>query len=68
MLPSFLAEHDVTRGLLKPVPSRHRFGVVPVWLVRPAQKQVPRRVTAFHELLLELLRQRPLTPAGVLER
>lgn len=32
-----------------------------VFLVRPNVKHVPRRVTAFSELLLETLRRRPLS-------
>lgn len=63
VLPTFLAEGDVTRGLLAQVPSRRRFGLVDVYLVRPARRQVPRRVGSFCELLFELLRQRPLAPA-----
>jgi DNA-binding transcriptional LysR family regulator len=62
VLASFLAKNDVTRGLLAPVPSRHRFGTVDVFLVRPAQKQVPLRVTAFIAVLLDLLKQQPLSP------
>lgn len=60
VLPTFVAEADVTRGTLVPLRTRHRFGSIDVYLVRPARKQVPPRVTAFSDVLLELLRQRPL--------
>ena len=60
-LPSFLADADVTNGTL--------VRVLPDWvvfssnvvLVRPAHRHLPRKVQAFQELLLELLRQRPIS-------
>jgi hypothetical protein len=30
--------------------------------VHPAHRHLPRKVSAFQELLLELLRQRPISP------
>jgi DNA-binding transcriptional LysR family regulator len=61
-LPSFLADADVTAGTL--------VRVLPDWvvfsgsvvLVHPAHRHLPRKVSAFQELLLELLRQRPISP------
>jgi DNA-binding transcriptional LysR family regulator len=61
-LPSFLADGDVTTGAL--------VRVLPDWvvfsgrvvLVHPAHRHLPRKVSAFRELLLELLRQRPISP------
>lgn len=62
-LPSFLADADVTNGTL--------VRVLPDWvvlsssvvLIHPAHRHLPRKVSAFQELLLELLRQRPISPA-----
>jgi DNA-binding transcriptional LysR family regulator len=62
VLPSFLADADVTTGAL--------VRVLPDWLVvsgrvvlvHPAHRHLPRKVSAFQELLLELLRQRPISP------
>jgi DNA-binding transcriptional LysR family regulator len=64
VLPSFLADADVANGTL--------VRVLPDWvafrgnvlLVHPAQRHVPRKVTAFQQLLQELLRQRPLSPVA----
>ena len=61
-LPSFLADGDVTSGAL--------VRVLPDWVVfsgsvvlaHPAHRHLPRKVSAFKELLLELLRQRPISP------
>ena len=61
-LPSFLADADVTAGVL--------VRVLPDWvvfngnvvLVHPAHRHLPRKVSAFQELLLDLLRQRPISP------
>jgi DNA-binding transcriptional LysR family regulator len=63
VLPSFLADADVTNGTLT--------RVLPDWvvfsgnvlLVHPAHRHLPRKVGAFQELLLELLRQRPISSA-----
>lgn len=63
VLPSFLADADVANGAL----SR----VLPDWvvlsgnvlLVHAAHRHLPRKVAAFRELLLELLRQRPISSA-----
>jgi DNA-binding transcriptional LysR family regulator len=62
VLPSFLADADVTTGaLVRVLPDWvvFRGGVV---LVHPAHRHLPRKVSAFQELLLELLRQRPISP------
>jgi DNA-binding transcriptional LysR family regulator len=63
VLPSFLADADVANGAL--------VRVLPDWvvfsgrvlLIHPAHRHLPRKVTAFQELLLELLRQRPISSA-----
>jgi DNA-binding transcriptional LysR family regulator len=61
-LPSFLADPDVTAGNLVHVLPRSVALAGTVYLVHPASKHMPPRVTAFRDLLLEMLRQRPLGP------
>lgn len=63
VLPTFMAAEDVASGAL--------VRVLPDWvvfsssvsLVHPPHRQLPRRISAFQELLLELLAQRPISPA-----
>lgn len=62
-LPSFLADPEVAAGTLVRVVPKFFASAGTVYLVRPGLKIVPRRVTAFSDLLIELLRQRPLSPA-----
>lgn len=61
-LPSFLADPDVAAGKLVPVLPRLVALAGTVYFVHPASKQVSPRVTAFRDLLVELLRQRPVGP------
>lgn len=61
LLPTYLADADLIAGTLVRVLPRWDLRRGAVFLVRPGRKHVPRRVAAFSELLLELLRQRPLT-------
>jgi DNA-binding transcriptional LysR family regulator len=59
-LPSFVGDPDVATGdLVRCMPGwvAHTGGV---YLVQQGRKHVPRKVTAFRDLLLEMLRQRPL--------
>ncbi|MDP2313374.1 MAG: LysR family transcriptional regulator [Pseudomonadota bacterium] len=63
-LPSFLADDDVATGALTRVMPRWVAVTGRVFLVHPVRKHVPARVTAFRDLLGELLRQRPLSPLG----
>jgi DNA-binding transcriptional LysR family regulator len=63
-LPSFLADSDVAAGNLVQVLPRWEALAGTVYFVYPASKHVPPRVTAFRDLLLEMLRQRPLGPPG----
>jgi DNA-binding transcriptional LysR family regulator len=58
LLPSFLGDVEVAGGMLvRVVPSwATRSGAV--YLVQPSRKHQPRKVTAFRELVSELLRQR----------
>lgn len=63
MLPSFLAEAEVAAGSLKRVlPSWSAFTGT-IFLVQPSARHVPRKVTAFREILTELLERRPLAEA-----
>jgi DNA-binding transcriptional LysR family regulator len=61
-LPTLLADADLASGALVSVlPSWELFSGT-VYLVHPGRKHLPRRVTAFSEMLVEQLRQRPLLP------
>lgn len=63
VLPTFVAAEDVASGaLVRVLPDWVVFSSS-VLLVRPPLKQPPRKVSAFQDLLLELLRQRPISPA-----
>jgi DNA-binding transcriptional LysR family regulator len=59
-LPSFIADADVTAGRQVRVLPRWVAYTGTAFLVQPSRKHVPSRVTAFRDLLLEMLRQRPL--------
>jgi DNA-binding transcriptional LysR family regulator len=64
LLPAFLADADVVAGtLVRIVPRLERHAG---WLhiVTPAAKHVPRKVTAFRDLVLELLRARVGAASG----
>lgn len=61
LLPSYLADADLAAGTLARVLPRWELRRGAVFLVRPERKHVPRRVSAFSELLLEMFRQRPLS-------
>lgn len=62
VLPTFMAAEDVASGsLVRVLPDWVVFSSG-VWLVHAPHKQVPRKVSAFQELLLDLLRQRPISP------
>jgi DNA-binding transcriptional LysR family regulator len=59
-LPTFLTLDDVADGKLVRVLPRWSLETGAVYLVHPARKHVPRRVTAFQELAIEALRASPL--------
>lgn len=61
LLPSFVADAELAAGTLVRVLPKVVAPAGSVFLVRPNVKHVPRRVTAFSELLLETLRRRPLS-------
>lgn len=62
-LPTFLADADVAAGALVRVIPRWVIFTGTVHLVQPGRTQVPRKVTAFREVLGELLRHGPLAAA-----
>lgn len=65
LLPTFVAEPDVAAGALVPVLPRLEKQAGWLHVVSPAAKHQPRKVTAFRDLVLELLRARGLSlPPG----
>jgi DNA-binding transcriptional LysR family regulator len=58
LLPAYVAEPEVLAGTLVRVLPRHERISGHLHIVMPAAKHVPRRVTAFRDLVLELLRTR----------
>ena len=62
-LPSFAADADVAAGTLVRVLPQWVVTTGTVYLMHPGRKHVPRKVTAFRDLLTEMLRQRPLSAA-----
>lgn len=63
-VPTLLAEPDVAAGLLQRVLPEWVAFTGTVYLVQPARKHVPATVTAFREVLDEVLRYHPLSRAG----
>lgn len=61
-LPTFLGDPDVSTGALVRVLPRWLASAGRVYLVQPSQKHVPARVSAFRDVLLEVLRQKPFFP------
>lgn len=62
-VPSFMADADVASGALVRVLPRWNAPRGAVFLAHPSRKHVPARVTAFRDLLVEMLRQRPVLRA-----
>jgi DNA-binding transcriptional LysR family regulator len=58
LLPTFLAEPDVVAGGLVRIVPRFERPAGHLHIVTPAAKHVPRKVTAFRDLVLELLKSR----------
>jgi DNA-binding transcriptional LysR family regulator len=58
LLPNFVAEVDVEAGRIVRVLPRFEQGAGTLYFVTPAAKHVPRKVSAFRDLLLEMLRAR----------
>jgi len=61
LLPAFVAEPDLAAGTLAPVLPRLERNAGHLHLVTPGARHVPPKVTAFREVLLEVLRARPAT-------
>ncbi len=64
LLPTFVAEADVLAGRLVRVLPRFERPAGHLHIVTPAAKHVPRKVAAFRELVLELLRTRATAAAA----
>jgi DNA-binding transcriptional LysR family regulator len=58
-LPTFIVGQDVIAGRLVRVLPRYERSAGHLHIVTPASKHVPRKVSAFRELVLELLKSRP---------
>jgi DNA-binding transcriptional LysR family regulator len=58
LLPTFVAQADVVAGRLVRILPRFERPAGHLHIVTPAAKHVPRKVTAFRELVLEMLRER----------
>jgi DNA-binding transcriptional LysR family regulator len=58
LLPTFVAEPDVAAGHLVRVLPRYERQSGHLYIVTPSAKHVPRKVTAFRDLVLELLKTR----------
>jgi DNA-binding transcriptional LysR family regulator len=67
-LPSFHAEADVIAGSLVRVLPRWVAFSGAAYLVYPSRKHVPPKVTAFRELLTQMLRRRPLLVPDEVDR
>jgi DNA-binding transcriptional LysR family regulator len=64
LLPTFIAEGDVVAGRLVRVLPRFERPAGHLHVVTPAAKHVPRKVTAFRDLVLEMLKARAGAAAG----
>lgn len=61
IIPTFLVAKDVARGrLVSVLPQFHSVAAF-VYIIRPGTREVPRRVRAFSDFLLEYLQTHPLT-------
>jgi DNA-binding transcriptional LysR family regulator len=59
-LPRFVTEAYVAEGRLQETLSSHAIGNVSLMIVYPSSGQVPRKVVAFRDFLVERLKARPL--------
>jgi DNA-binding transcriptional LysR family regulator len=59
LLPTFVAEPDVAAGTLVRILPRHERLAGHLYIVTPAARHVPRKVTAFRDLVLDLVKARP---------
>jgi DNA-binding transcriptional LysR family regulator len=61
LLPTFLAQADVTSGQLARVLPRYTQPSTALVMLYPRTQHVPRKVSAFRDFLLEFLKGRPLS-------
>jgi DNA-binding transcriptional LysR family regulator len=61
VLPTFLAQADVTSGQLVRVLPRYTQPSTALMMLYPRTQHVPRKVSAFRDFLLEFLKGRPLS-------
>jgi DNA-binding transcriptional LysR family regulator len=64
LLPTFVAEGDVVAGRLVRIVPRFERPAGSLHIVTPAAKHVPRKVTAFRDLVLEMLKARATAAAA----
>ncbi len=64
LLPAFVADADVAAGTLVRVLPRFERPAGNLYIVSPATRHVPRKVTAFRDLVIELLAARRLPPGA----
>jgi DNA-binding transcriptional LysR family regulator len=64
LLPTFVAEADVVAGRLVRIVPRFERPAGNLHVVTPAAKHVPRKVTAFRDLVLEMLKARATAAAA----
>jgi DNA-binding transcriptional LysR family regulator len=62
LMPAFLGTDEVATGQLVRVLPRYSEGAGHLMLVYPSGRNVPRKVTAFREVLTEALAARPIVP------
>jgi DNA-binding transcriptional LysR family regulator len=63
LLPTFVAEPDLAAGTLVRVLPRYERRAGHLHIVTPAAKHVPRKVTAFRDLVLDVLKAPAFVPA-----
>jgi DNA-binding transcriptional LysR family regulator len=59
LLPRFVTEPDVAEGRLKALLSSHHVGAATLYILYPSSGQVPRKVSAFRDFLIERFKTRP---------
>lgn len=64
LLPTFVAEPDLATGALVRIVPRFERLAGSLFIVTPAARHVPRKVTAFRDLVLEVLKGRAGAAAG----
>jgi DNA-binding transcriptional LysR family regulator len=58
LLPSFLAEPSISAGELVAVLPRWQLPTGAIWLVHPAARNLPAKLVAFRDFIIEALAQR----------